>query len=426
LLDAASHRALLDAYGGHAPLLAGVAAAWAAMQAAAAALTAARGDRERAVADLDFIRHAAAELDALDPQPGEDQALAEQRALLQSGEKLAAALADAAAALEDGGGVESRLRLALRALERVADKAAGRLDAPLQAIERALAEAGEAGAALAAAARALDLDPRRLERAEERLFALRAAARKHQVGVDDLPRLRESFRARLAAIDDGGAALRRLEEAAEAQRGAYAAAAAKLGSARRAASARLDKAVAAELKPLRLGAARFVSRVEPLAEDDWSADGTERVGFLVATNPGAAPGPIAKIASGGELSRFMLALKVVLAARGAATTLVFDEVDRGIGGATADAVGERLARLARDVQVLVVTHSPQVAARGGHHWRIAKEPQGNGKAVVTRVEPLDGAGRREELARMLAGAKVTEAARAAAASLIAQVAPGGR
>ncbi|HYM31783.1 MAG TPA: hypothetical protein VEU47_10810, partial [Candidatus Cybelea sp.] len=310
-------------------------------------------------------------------------------------------------------------------LRRVADRAGGLLDSTLAALDRAGAEAADAAALLEAASRALDLDPARLERLEERLFALRAAARKHACKADDLPRVAEEFAIRLAAIDDGGAEVGRLQEAATAARKRYSDAAGGLSAARSKAAERLQKAVTKELTPLKLGTAKFVVDVAALSEAEWSAAGIDRVRFLVATIPGTPPGPLARIASGGELSRFMLALKVALAAEGSAPTLVFDEVDRGVGGATAAAVGERLARLSAKLQVLVVTHSPQVAARGAHHWRIAKSlgDAGNGKAKGNRggavsVVELDPGNRREEIARMLAGASVTDQARAAAASLL--------
>jgi DNA repair protein RecN (Recombination protein N) len=280
-----------------------------------------------------------------------------------------------------------------------------------------LSEAIEAQALLERAVADADLDPRQLERVEERLFALRALARKHAVAIDDLARLREDFVQRLASLEDGGQVVARLrKEEAEALRH-YGAAASRLSAGRLAAAGKLDAAVADELEPLHLGKARFATRVEALEEREWGPHGRDRVAFEVATNPGVPPGPIARIASGGELARFTLALKVVLASADPVPTLIFDEVDAGVGGAVAAAVGERLARLARDVQVLVVTHSPQVAARGDHHWRIAKTV---GKSEPrTCVEVLDPPGRKEEIARMLAGARVTAEARAAAESLLA-------
>ncbi len=420
LLDPAGHRALLDAYAGLAPIAARVRAAFVAMREAAAAAAAAQAELDAARRDEDYLRHVKGELDALAPEPDEEAALAETRSLLMHGEKIAAALAEATEAMEEGGGVASRLRLASRALLRAAERAGGKLDAAVAALDRAEIEVAEAASALDRAVGDLDLDPGRLERVEERLFALRAAARKHGCSVAALPKLAEDFAARLAAIDGGGAALGKLKAAAAEAHAAYAAAGRELNAARRKAALRLDKAVAKELGPLKLGQATFITDVTALPEGEWSADGIDRVAFLVATIPGTPPGALGRIASGGELSRFMLALKVVLAAAGSAPTLVFDEVDRGVGGATAAAVGERLARLADKLQVLVVTHSPQVAARGAHHWRIAKRLGGNGKAAASAVDvdKLDAAARQEEIARMLAGASVTEQARAAAASLL--------
>ncbi|HYN39550.1 MAG TPA: DNA repair protein RecN, partial [Rhodospirillales bacterium] len=309
------------------------------------------------------------------------------------------------------------LRSALRSLQRVAAKAEGRLDAAIAALDRALSDAVEGHALLEKTLADADLDPRQLETIEERLFALRAQARKHGVAVDDLARLHGEMARRVSGLEDGEAVLkglRRDEAAAEAR---FRAAAATLGEGRRAAAVQLDAAMSGELAPLRLGKARFATRVEALPPDEGGAHGCDRVAFEVATNPGLPPGPLARIASGGELARFTLALKVVLAGADPVPTLIFDEVDAGVGGAVAAAVGERLARLACDVQVLVVTHSPQVAARADHHWRIAKSEAD--RTVRTSVEVLDAAGRTEEIARMLAGAQVTEEARAAAVSLLA-------
>lgn len=416
LLDPASHRQVLDAFAGADGKA--VAAAWTAWRSAAAARAAAEADLAGARAEEDFLRHAVGELDAIDPKPGEEAELAAQRVTLMAGEKLAEAMEAARHTLSRPADIEAALRSAHRTLERVADKAGGRLDPVLAGLDRAATEAAEALALLENVAAALDLDPRNLERAEERLFALRALARKHNAAVDELPALRERLYARLAAIDSGGDALTRLATEEAAARAAYLEAAAALAKARRAAAAKLDKAVAAELPPLKLDKARFATRVETLAEAEWGPAGMDRVAFEVATNPGTAPGPLAKVASGGELARFMLALKLVLARTSPVATIVFDEVDADVGGATAAAVGERLARLARGLQILVVTHSPQVAAKGAHHWQVAKSDDGRG-GTVTRVVALVAAGRREEIARMLAGAKVTDQARAAADSLLA-------
>jgi DNA repair protein RecN (Recombination protein N) len=309
------------------------------------------------------------------------------------------------------------LRAAHRLIERNVDKAAGRLDASLTALDKALSEATEAQAQLETARDALEFDPARLEKIEERLFALRAAARKHNVTIAELAPFAEKMAAQLAALDDGEAGLKKLVAAAKAARAAYVSAAEAQAAARRKGAVRLDKAVSAELGPLKLEKAKFVTELTPLPDSEWSEAGTDRVQFTVATNPGTPPAPIAKIASGGELSRFLLALKVCLAKVGDAATIVFDEVDSGIGGATAAAVGERLKRLAKDVQVLVVTHSPQVAAIADRHWLIRKTTTRT--TASTDVLSLDAKGRREEIARMLSGAEVTPEARAAADKLLA-------
>jgi DNA repair protein RecN (Recombination protein N) len=367
--------------------------------------------------DEDFLRHAVKELETLAPKADDEETLAAERQMLRAGSAIGEAVAQALAELQHGRGAAGALRTAHRLVERTVDKAAGRLDPALAALDRALSEATEAEAQLETARDALELDPNRLEKIEERLFALRAAARKHGVTVAELAPLAEKMAAQLAALDDGEAGLAKLAAAAKAARAAYVAAAEAQAAARRKGAARLDKAVAAELGPLKLEKAKFVTELVPLPEADWSEAGSDRVQFTVATNPGAPPAPIAKIASGGELSRFLLALKVCLAKVGEAATIVFDEVDSGIGGATAAAVGERLKRLAREVQVLVVTHSPQVAAVADRHWLIRKTTTRT--TASTDVVALDARGRREEIARMLAGAEVTAEARAAADRLLA-------
>jgi DNA repair protein RecN (Recombination protein N) len=416
LLDPGSHRGLLDAFGGHGPLLEKTDAARRAWTEASKAVADARARLEAARRDEDYLRHAHDEIGKLDPKPGEEAALAGRRQLLMHAEKLIEALNQASAELADGRGVEGALRGALRHLARAVERAEGRFDAAIAALERASSEVVEAAGQLEKASADLDLDPRSLETAEERLFALRALARKHKTDVDGLLALREAFARQLAALDDGGASLADLERDEAKKRLAYVAAAAALSKAREAAARRLDKAVAAELVPLRLGKAEFATRIEPLAEPDWGTGGCDKVVFEIATNPGAPPGPLHRIASGGELARFMLALKAVLAEADPVPTLVFDEVDAGIGGAVAAAVGERLAGLAAGAQVLVVTHSPQVAARGDHHWRVTKGDAKGG--IVTTVETLGPVARKEEIARMLAGTRVTDEARAAAVSLL--------
>ncbi|HTT78860.1 MAG TPA: DNA repair protein RecN [Stellaceae bacterium] len=419
LLDPATHRELLDAFAeidGRA--LAGVWRDWRTAQARAE-------DAARRLADSraeeDLLRHHKAELDALAPEGDEEERLGARRALLQNAERIAEAVADAITEIDGETGAGRALARALRRLERARDRAQGLLDPALAAAERAAAEAGEALAALSQAGRLLELDPRALEEVEERLFALRALARKHNVAVADLPGVWAALADRLSAIDAGEGEVAALQQAAATARDRFLAAAHGVSQARERAALRLDKLVAAELKPLRLDKARFRTVLLPLAEAEWSEHGCERVHFEVATIPGAPFGSLAKIASGGELSRFMLALKLVLSGASSVPTLIFDEVDSGIGGAVAAAVGERLQRLGARLQVLVVTHSPQVAARGAHHWRVAKRQAE--RATVTRVDELDDATRQEEIARMLSGSTVTAEARAAAASLISGARP---
>ncbi len=417
LLDPATHRFLLDAVAEHAVMPAALALCWQEWRAA-------RGRAEDAArrladsrAEEDLLRHHRAELDAIAPEGDEEERLGARRALLQSAERLGEVVAEAIAEIDGEDGAQQALARALRRLDRARDRAQGLLDNALEAAERAASETAEALAALTAAAGLLELDPRALEEVEERLFALRALARKHGGTVADLPRLRAEFADRLATIETGAEEVAALDEAVAAARLRYTAAAASVSRARERAAHRLDAAIAAELKPLRLDKARFRTVLTPLAEAEWGEHGVERVNFEVATNPGAPFGPLARIASGGELSRFMLALKLVLAGNSSVPTLIFDEVDSGIGGAVAAAVGERLQLLGTRLQILVVTHSPQVAARGAHHWRVAKRQAE--RATVTRVEELDADTRQEEIARMLSGSIVTAEARAAAASLIA-------
>jgi DNA repair protein RecN (Recombination protein N) len=423
LAEPATHAALLDTYAVPAPLRAKVARVWHDWQAARDALRDALAAAAAAARDEDWLRHAVDELASLAPRPDEEAELAEERRMLQQaerrGEAIAAAIGELAPRDRRSGNPAAALRAAARALARLAPPG-GEVDsaaAPaLDALDRAETALAEAETLLTRLAAEEDADPRRLEQAEERLFALRAAARKHGVPVADLAALLDRLSARLALVESGTAAIAVAERAAEAARAGYATAAQALSAARRDAATRLSSAVARELPPLRLEKARFVAGLVSLPEENWGPGGMEAVRFLIATNPGQEPGPLARIASGGELSRLMLAMKVVLSAGSAVPTLVFDEVDAGLGGATAAAVGERLARVAERVQVLVVTHSPQVAARGAAHLRVAKA-SGRGRAE-TRVDALDSDARREEIARMLAGETVTEAARAAADALL--------
>ena len=424
LADPSLHAGLLDSYGVPPALRMAVSGGWRAWRDAAQRLDAARTAIAEAQREEDYLRHAADELGALAPEPGEEERLATERQALQQGERraeaIAAALAEIAPRDRRSAGPASALRSAARALQKLvpsqqpdAENPAAPAMAALERAEEALAEAETLLSRLATEAEA---DPRRLEQAEERLFTLRAGARKHATTVADLPALLAGFRARLEALDTGSAEIAALEAAERTARAEYGAAARALSTARTAAAYGLQTAVTAELPPLRLDKARFVVEIAPLDEARWGPSGADSVRFLIATNPGQAPGALDKIASGGELSRLMLALKVVLVQGGTVPTLVFDEVDSGVGGATAAAVGERLARVAEGVQVLVVTHSPQVAARGAAHLRVAKE--GGAHRAETRVIPLDLAARREEIARMLAGEVITPAARAAADSLL--------
>lgn len=424
LLDASGHRAILDAFGGLEPKVQQVRKLHAAAAAAREALAEHEAALAKAKAEQDYLTHVVGELDELAPEPGEETALAEERALMMHSEKIAGDLSEAEQALSGDGGLDARLNIALRRLSRVAEQAGGRLDAAIAALDRTLVEAAEARDQVALALRAMEFDPARLEHVETRLFALRAAARKHNVQVDSLAALAEKLRGQLQEIEGGEAKLGSLRKAADEAGAVYLTAAKALSEARIKAAAKLDKQVMKELVPLKLDKASFKTQVDVLPEDQLGGpEGIDRVSFLVSTNPGAPHGPLIKIASGGELSRFVLALKVALASRGSAPTLIFDEVDAGVGGAVAEAVGLRLAELAGEVQVLVVTHSPQVAARAQHHFRISKSASGETKAkkdapLATRVETLDAAARREEIARMLAGATVTDEARAAADRLI--------
>ncbi|KNG95165.1 DNA repair protein RecN [Pseudaestuariivita atlantica] len=412
LLNPRGHRALLDAFAGHDDLLTATTAAWRALAEARTAREQAAATLDAARAEEDFLRHTAAELDSLDPQPGEEAELDARRRLMQGAARIGEDISRAAQALGSDG-AEGRAGDALRWLEDAAADAGGTLDAPLAALSRALSDLAEASDGVARALDTLAFDPHELEITEERLFAIRALARKHQVAPDALGEFAEEMRARLAALDQGDAALRDATAAEEAARAAYAKAASALSASRADAARRLDTAVAAELAPLKMDRAVFSTELGTAPD---GPEGTDAVQFLVATNPGAPAGPIGKIASGGELSRFLLALKVCLARATGGVTMIFDEIDRGVGGATADAVGRRLAALARDGQVLVVTHSPQVAALGNTHLRVEKRVEG--EVTLSTVTPLSDDDRIDEVARMLAGDTVTPEARAAAKSLL--------
>jgi len=413
LVNPRGHRQLLDRFAGADS--AAVTSAWREWRAAQDTLEAARARVSQAAEDRDLLVAYVEELDKLDPQTGEEDELALARATMQKGEKLTDDLAELDRLFQGSDSGLAQLRTAARRLDRIAAEHELLAEA-LAALDRAVIEADEAEEKIAAAADALSFDPSELDRIETRLFDLRAAARKHGCQVDDLPGQLSQMRATLDAIEGGGEELIRLQAAADAAGEAYRTLAAALHAQRTKAALRLDDAVAAELAPLKLDAARFRTAVTALPEDRWSGTGMDSVEFLISTNPGAAFAPLAKIASGGELSRFILALKVALAEEGGAATVIFDEIDRGVGGAVASAIGERLARLASSGQLLAVTHSPQVAARGDRHYMIAKSSEGT--VTRTSVVLLDPAQRKEEIARMLSGAQVTDEARAQADRLL--------
>ncbi|BAQ45734.1 MULTISPECIES: DNA repair protein RecN [Methylobacterium] len=417
LSDSTTHRAILDAFGGLGTRQTAVADAARRVRQARTALSEHRARVEAARKEVDFLRHAVEELAALDPKPGEETELAERRTLMQQGEKVARELNEALDAVGGQGSPTAHLSAALRKLERRAAQAPALVEPSINALDNALVALDEARTCLEDALQAAEFDPRELERVEERLFGLRAAARKYNVAVDDLAALRGRYEGDVAVIDAGEEALGRLEATLAAADAAYLEKAEALSKGRRKAASALDKAVQAELPPLKLERARFITEIatDPEARDPA---GLDRVEFWAQTNPGTRPGPMMKVASGGELSRFMLALKVVLADKGSAPTLIFDEIDTGVGGAVADAIGARLARLSARVQTVAVTHAPQVAARASTHFLIAKEAVKGSDRVATRVKPLAAMPRQEEIARMLAGATVTEEARAAAARLL--------
>src|SRR5580658_4566399 len=407
-VEAATHRALLDAFGGMETDAAALRGLWHERRAREAAVDAHRAEIERARREADWLRHAVDELDRLAPQPGEESTLAERRTAMMQAEKAAEDLRATHDAVAGPQSPVPPLATAVRRLERRAAQAPALVDPVVNALD-------EARAHLETALRAAEYDPAELERIEERLFALRGAGRKYNVPVDALAELASRYRADLALVDAGVEQLAVLESEAREAAANYRSAAQKLSAARTRAAQKLDRAVNAELRPLKLERAQFSTRLEAV---DEGPDGADRIEFWVRTNPGTRPGPMMKVASGGELARFLLALKVVLADRGSAPTLIFDEVDTGVGGAIADAIGVRLARLSSSVQVVAVTHAPQVAARADRHYLIAKDALAKGKRVATRIAELAGERRREEIARMLAGAEITAEARAAAERLI--------
>jgi DNA repair protein RecN (Recombination protein N) len=417
LVDVASHRLLLDAFGDLEEQAVGVARAWSQARNAREAVDAHRARVEAARREAEWLRHAVEELSRLKPEPGEESALAERRAAMMQAEKVNEDLQDAHEVVAGNQSAVPGLAATLRRLERRSGQAPQLVEPVARALDHALAALDEVRLKLEAALAQADHDPRDLERIEERLFALRAAGRKYDVAVDGLASLAARYATDLGVIDAGAEELARLENEARLAGDAFRAVAEALAKARKAAAARLETAVNRELAPLKLDRARF--SVEIVSDPEAAgAHGFDKVEFWVQTNPGTRPGPLMRVASGGELARFLLALKVVLADRGSAPTLVFDEIDTGAGGAVADAIGLRLARLAARVQVVAVTHAPQVAARADRHYLITKSALDRGKRVATRIAEVSAERRREEIARMLAGAEITDEARAAAERLI--------
>ena len=412
LLDPKRHRDLLDTFGGHDDMLNTVSAAYRALRAAEKDLRTAEAAQEELRAEEEFLRHAVDELQKLAPKVGEEAELDSRRRLMQGAEKIRTEIAHAAQALGRDG-AEGMMSDAMRWLDGTADAAEGRLEEPLAALSRAMVELDDAAQGVEACLDALEFNPHDLELAEERLFAIRALARKHTVAPDELPTLAQDLSAKLDLLDMGAGGLKELNAAVSAAQAAYDEAAGVLSRARKSAAQALDLAMCAELAPLKMERAVFTTQV---GDADPSATGVDQVNFVVATNPGAPAGPLAKIASGGELSRFLLALKVCLSRDGAQNTMIFDEIDRGVGGATADAVGRRLSRLAQDAQVLVVTHSPQVAALGDRHFQVAKQQSAD--MTLSRVDLLSDTARVDEIARMISGDTITTEARAAARTLI--------
>ncbi len=417
LLDPETHSEVLDLYAGTVAEAQGVRAAWDGLRRARATLDAATADIAASALQEEYLKHVVAELDKLAPQEGEEAVLAEKRTLLLNRDKMRDAFGTATALLESEDGIQSLLGRLHGTLEKLAARAGAALQPALEAAQRARGELDELSYQVERLKSGGGEQGDSLEDVEERYFALRESAKKHRCTSDDLPRLHAEFAQKLRLITNRDDALADMEKAVTVARQEYVARAEKVSAKRKKSAQKLEKAVNAELPDLRLDKAKFFVDCAAADESDWGPQGIDRVGFKVSTNPQTPAGALHKIASGGELSRFMLALKLILAESGSVPTLIFDEVDSGIGGATADAVGERLARLSRSCQVLVVTHSPQVAARAAHHWIVAKTAQKG--TVITRITPLaELKDRQEEIARMLSGATITAEARAAALKLL--------
>ena len=416
LTDGPVQLSLLDSYAGHGDKVDALKQKYNHLKECEEQLELYKNSSERAAAEEDFLRHALEELEKIDPKEGEEESLSEERTLLMNSEKIAGYIAEALVLMEGDKALQSALNGALRQLEKVSDQAAGRLDTTITALERAVIEADEAQTKLLEASRDLVYDPQRLEQVEERLFGLKALARKHAVQVDQLPATKTMLQQQLDDIESGADRLDELQQNVEKAFKDYEVLALSISKTRQQAALKLDKTVMRELEPLKLNGGGFQTMLSHVTPSMGTATGIDSVQFMASTNPGMPAGPISKIASGGELARFMLALKVALAEASEPLTMIFDEVDAGVGGAVAEAVGSRLKLLAENGQVLVVTHSPQVAACGNHHWLITKSVDDD--STMTRVEELSTQNREEEIARMLAGASVTEEARAAAVRLL--------
>ena len=416
LTDGPVQLSLLDSYAGHGDKVDALKQNYNHLKECEEQLELYKNASERAAAEEDFLRHALEELEKIDPKEGEEESLSEERTLLMNSEKIAGYIAEALVLMEGDKAIQSALNGALRQLEKVSDQAAGRLDTTITALERAVIEADEAQTQLLEASRDLVYDPQRLEQVEERLFGLKALARKHAVQVDQLPATKTMLQQQLDDIESGADRLDELQQNVEKAFKDYEVLALSISKTRQQAALKLDKSVMRELEPLKLNGGGFQTMLSHVTPSMGTATGIDSVQFMASTNPGMPAGPISKIASGGELARFMLALKVALAEASEPLTMIFDEVDAGVGGAVAEAVGSRLKLLAENGQVLVVTHSPQVAACGNHHWLISKSVDDD--STMTRVEELSTQNREEEIARMLAGASVTEEARAAAVRLL--------
>ena len=416
LTDGPVQLSLLDSYAGHGDKVDALKQNYNHLKECEEQLELYKNASERAAAEEDFLRHALEELEKIDPKEGEEESLSEERTLLMNSEKIAGYIAEALVLMEGDKAIQSALNGALRQLEKVSDQAAGRLDTTITALERAVIEADEAQTQLLEASRDLVYDPQRLEQVEERLFGLKALARKHAVQVDQLPATKTMLQQQLDDIESGADRLDELQQNVEKAFKDYEVLALSISKTRQQAALKLDKTVMRELEPLKLNGGGFQTMLSHVTPSMGTATGIDSVQFMASTNPGMPAGPISKIASGGELARFMLALKVALAEASEPLTMIFDEVDAGVGGAVAEAVGSRLKLLAENGQVLVVTHSPQVAACGNHHWLISKSVDDD--STMTRVEELSTQNREEEIARMLAGASVTEEARAAAVRLL--------